>query len=256
MFCENCGQSVPDSAAVCKFCGQTFNGAAETSESPQSKSFPGSMAARKLEEADALLVFPASRIVLGALERGSVIRRIVALVLRLVGILIVLGGVYGLVDILKLSFHLSTQGTLGGLVFAVIFVAGIVAMLQICFYRAGNVDRLGESPYPVMAVFSVGFRTIGELYAVLLATVGLGGCLFLWFSGFDPMTLLSMLGNFLPFVPSGSGTFLDGAKFLITMLLLAFGFLLFFYFLAEAVLSIADIAKNVRLLAKADDQAS
>ncbi len=256
MFCENCGQNVADGAIVCKFCGQTFAGAAAPSSAAYTAPVPPTGMDRTIEDADAFLVLPASRTVLGALERGSVIRKLVALALRVVGILIVLAGIYFLVQILKLSFQLSTQGTLGGLIYAVIFVAGIFAMLQICFYRAGSVSKLDESPFPVMSVISILFRASGEIYAVALAAAGLGGCLFIWFSGMNPMALFSALGGFFPQAYGGGGTFLDGVEFLISMVLAGFASLFLLYFMAEVVLVLADIAKNVRLLVKTGDEAS
>jgi hypothetical protein len=45
--------------------------------------------------------------------------------------------------------------------------------------------------------------------------------------------------------------FVVGIVFLIVTALMAFAVLIFFYFLAEAVIVIADIARNVGLLVKA-----
>jgi hypothetical protein len=161
-------------------------------------------------------------------------------------VLTVLGGLYFLIEILKLSFQLPTQGTIGGLLFAIIFVAAIAALFQIYFYRAESVRNLGESPFTVIPIFSILFRTLGETYATFGVAVGVGGCVFIWLSGMSPMRFLPGIGEMLPAV--SGGTFLDGVEFLVLAVVLSFVFLIGFYFLAEAVVVVVDIACNIRLL--------
>jgi len=265
MFCDNCGQALPDNSTICKFCGQTIAaaaavGAAPSFTTPTASSLPVGVA-RTREDTGAFFVLPISRTVLGALERGSVIRKAVTLALRILGILLVLSGIYLLVQILKYSFQMGvpTQFTLGGLILAVLIAAGIFGMMQVCFYRAGTISGLGESPFTVMPVISILLRAFAEAYAVALATLGVGGCLFIWFSGTSPTNLLGFMGSFVPLpepqILLGNSQFLDGLGFLVAMALIAFAFLVLFYFLAELVVVLADIAKNVRVLVKTGEKA-
>jgi hypothetical protein len=184
--------------------------------------------------------------ILDALDRGNVIRTAVVFALRAMGVLTVLGGLYLLVEILKLSFQLPTQGTIGGLLFAIIFVAAIASLTQILFYRAESVRNLGESAFTIIPIFSVLFRTMGETYATSGVAIGVGGCLFIWFSGLNPAQMLPGAGGLLPTV--AGGTFMDGVLFLVWAALASFAALIVFYFLAEAVVVIVDIARNIRLL--------
>ncbi len=186
------------------------------------------------------------RPILEALDKGNVIRTAVVFALRAFGVLTVLGGLYMLIEILKLSFQLPTQGTVGGLLFAIIFVAAIASMFQIFFYRAESVRKLGESPFTVIPIFSLLFRTLGETYATTGVALGVGGCLFTWLSGMSPLALLSGLGAIFPTF-SGS-TFLDGVLFLVWACVASFAALIIFYFLAEATVVIADIARNIKSL--------
>ncbi len=186
--------------------------------------------------------------ILAALDRGNIIRTAVVLALRVLGVLTVLSGIYMLVEILKLSFQLPTQGTIGGLVFAVIFIVAIAAITQILFYRAESVRDLGESPFTVIPIFSILFRTLGEIYATSGVAVGLGGCLFIWLSGLNPAQMLPGASQLLPTVTGG--TFVDGVLFLLYAALASFAALVVFYFLAEATVVIVDIARNIRLMAK------
>jgi len=120
------------------------------------------------------------------------------------------------------------------------------------FYRADSISRLGDSAFTVMPIFSLLFRAWGETYAAFVATLGVAGCVFTWFSGMNPAVLL---GAYVPVplppsIPMESN-FVVGLIFLIVTALMSFAVLIFFYFLAEAVIVIADIARNVGLLVRA-----
>jgi hypothetical protein len=185
--------------------------------------------------------------VLMALDQGKVIRVSITIALRILAVVTVLGGLYLLIDMLKASFRLPTEGTVGGLIFALIFIAAVACVAQIYLYRANSVKELGESPFTVIPIVSILFRTAGEVYATTCGALGIGGCIFVWFSGFTPLQLLGPFGGILPSTPTG-GTFVTGVSFLIVCALLAFLVLVSFYFLAEATLVLVDIARNIRAL--------
>jgi hypothetical protein len=190
------------------------------------------------------------RPVLQALDKGHVIRTAVVLALRILGVLTVLAGIYLLVEILRISFRFEqTQGTIGGLVFAIIFVAAVAALFQTFFYRAESIRDLGESPFTVIPIFSILLRLLGEVYATLGVAVGVGGCLLIWFSGISPFRLMPGIGDLFPAV-GGGGTFLDGLMFLVWLAVLSLVAVVGFYFLAESVVVVVDIARNIRLLVK------
>jgi hypothetical protein len=174
-------------------------------------------------------------------------------VLRALAVLTVLGGLFLLIEILKISFQLPTQGTIGGLLFAIVFVAAIALLFQILLYRAESVRALGKSPFTIIPIFSILFRTFGETNATFGVAAGVGGCLFIWLSGMSPARFLPGIGELLPSV--SGGTFVAGVLFLLWSALLSFAFLIGFYFLAEAVIVIVDIARNVRLLVEQGEAA-
>jgi hypothetical protein len=234
MFCENCGQSLLDLATVCPKCGLATGASVVPAPLP---------AARKGTPVHPLVFY---RPVLEALDQGDVIRTAVVFALRAFGVLTLLGGLYLLIEILKLSFQLPTQGTIGGLLFAIVFAAAVAASVQILFYRAQSVRNLGQSPFTVIPIFSILFRAFGEANATFSVAAGVGGCMFIWLSGTSPVRFLPGIGGLLP--PVSGGTFLEGLLFLVWAAVLAFVFLVGFYFLAEAVVVAVDIARNVRLL--------
>jgi hypothetical protein len=117
--------------------------------------------------------------VLNALNDTKVIRSSVALILQILGAISFVGGVYLVVEILKVSFKLPTEGTIGGLLFSVIVIAAVLAIIQIFFYRAAHIRDLGDSQFTVIPIFSVLFRCIGEIYATLGVAIGVGGCVYI-----------------------------------------------------------------------------
>jgi hypothetical protein len=190
--------------------------------------------------------------VLKTLDQGRVIRVAITVALRILAVITILGGIYMFVDILKTSFQLPTAGTLGGLIFAVIFVAAVASIAQIYFYRANSVKELGDSAFTVIPIVSILLRTAGEIYATLIAALGVGGCIFVWLSGISPMQMLGPFGGILPSTPVGS-TFVSGISLLVLCVLMSFFSLVAFYFLAEATLVLVDIARNIRTLAAQKD---
>jgi hypothetical protein len=186
--------------------------------------------------------------VLDALSSGKVIRKAVTLALQVLGILTVLGGLYALVNILRVSFQApTTDFTLGGLVLALIFLAAVACVAEIFFYRAGKVKELVDSPFTVIPIVSILFRAVGEIYATLCVAIGVGGCLFVWLAKANPLSLLGGLGEFMPTVLAQE-TFVGGLLFMVYLCLVGFVMLVVFYFLAESTLLLPDIAMNIRLL--------
>jgi hypothetical protein len=189
------------------------------------------------------------RLVLEALDDGRVIRTSVARVLRGLAVLFLLGGVYLLVEILKTSFRLSTEGTIGGLVLATVFAAAVLGVVQIVFYRAREINEPERAPFVVIPICSILFRALGEIYATLGIAIAVGGCFYIWFSKLNPFALLGPMHRLFPSI-SPEATFLGGVLFLLNLGLLSFFGLLGFYFLAESVVVMVEIAKNTRYLAK------
>lgn len=194
-----------------------------------------------------MLVLSQTRQVISALTEGRIIRTAVSWALRSVAVVTALVGLYLAVEILKAAFQLPGTGTIGGLLFAVLFLGAIFAVVQILLHRADSVAGLGDSPFTVIPIFSLLCRTAGECYAAVVVTIAAGGCLFVWLSGISPFMLLPGAGAFFPGGAEGGG-FLDGLLMLVMGAMAAFLALVAFYFVAEMVLVVADIARNVRQL--------
>lgn len=186
--------------------------------------------------------------VLEALSDGRVIRKSVVWTLRILAVLVLLGGLYLLINIFKFAFQVpSVEVTIGGLLLGLIFIVAVGCVAQILWYRSGKIDTLSDTTFTVIPIVSILFRTVGEVYATLGVSVGLGGCLFIWFTKGSPFEMLRGLGGLLPSVPVGGG-FVDGLVFLAYLGVMSFLFLVLFYFLAESTLLWVDIAHNMRVL--------
>lgn len=177
MFCAQCGASVNPSDQVCSACG-----AKVAQEKPATVPWhrkPG------------FGVLGITRTVLRALSEGKVIRSSIAVVLQVGAVFVLLAGLYGLIQVLKVSFQFpSATATIGGLFVAVLLGAAAFGVSQIYLFRAQSIRDLEDSPFPVIPIVSILFRTAGETYAVVALAVGVGGCLFAWLSGISPGTLL------------------------------------------------------------------
>jgi hypothetical protein len=251
MFCAECGATLNPQDRNCTACGARVE---REDPVPVPAAAPIAVRARRKSGFGVLGV---TATMLRALSEGTVIRTSIAIVLQVVAVLVLLGGLLALIQILKLSFSLSSAvATVGGLVVAIFLGGAVFAVSQIYLFRAQSIRELEDSPFTVVPILSILFRTAGETYAVLALALGVGGCIFTWFSGMSPRSLLGGLGDIIPGMPAGGASFLDGVIFLVTLVIVAFLALVVFYALAELVVVTVDIAINIRRMAKRDAPAS
>jgi len=189
-----------------------------------------------------------------ALSDGKLIRLTVAWVLRVMAVLVALTGVFWFIAFIGFGFKASENGIgtravgvlMGCILFALFgLVWGYVAA-GVFIFRARSIMELGESHFTVLSILSMLFRLNGELMFVTYSLVGVGGCLFVWFTDFSPFAQLGMLAERLPFAETESTGFLGGIELAVLFLLLAFASIVFFYALAELSVVLVEIALNTR----------
>jgi hypothetical protein len=187
--------------------------------------------------------------VLDASGDGRVIRKVAAVAVRVLGVVSAIGGLVLAIEILKYSFRpdTTTEATLGGLIFSIVLLAAFACVVEIHFYHARSVARLGETDFAVIPVVSILCRLAGDVYATLLVGVGIGGCAFLWLAKVSPLAFLGVLGGLLP-ASNLEASFLGGALLLLEMCLLALAVLAAFYSAAEGLVLLVDVAGDVRRL--------
>lgn len=185
--------------------------------------------------------------VLRRLDDGRIIRRVVSMALKVQGVLLFLWMAVLLIPVLKLAFQLDTAATIGGILLGLTLLLFGIAGLQIHFHRADGIAALPDSPFTVIPIVSVVLRLVGEVYALGLVLLGLGSALFMLLAQASPAGVLGPAAVFLPEDMRQLGA-LAGPLMLVVALVAAFAVLLVFYFLAESVLVMADVARNIRLL--------
>jgi len=179
--------------------------------------------------------------IIDSLNKGSLIRKVMAFLFRLIGVVSFIGGIY---------FFFKTISYAPDFWFVLLlflFAAASFISLQIWFYRAKAILNLEDSEFTVIPIFSNLFRAIGENYALFLITVGIGGTLMLWFSNYG--NYLWEFSRYIPFIELDD-SFIGGLIFLALTIIIAFLVLLLTYFLAENILVLVQIAKNTGKIKK------
>ena len=189
-----------------------------------------------------------------ALSDGKLIRHTVAWVLRILAILMGLVGVLCFIAFVGIGFKATDSGLgerstgilIGCILFALFGLAWGYLAAGVLFFRARSVAELGDSHFTVLSILSLLFRMNGEMTFVTYSLLGVGGCLFVWFTNFSPFSELGMLGERLPFAESVGSGFVGGIEFAVFMLLIAFAGIVLSYALAELTVVLVEIALNTR----------
>jgi len=184
------------------------------------------------------------------LSNGRFLRFTFALLLRISAWLAGVSGVILVFIFLGAAFRSSNVGMiLGSIIAAVFSVALVFCQIAILLYRARTIAELPDSNYTIIPIFSILLRQCGESALAAYSLIGVGGCLFIWLTDSSPLSQLSGLQELTPMAMPGAGAgFLGGLWFLVAMLVLAFLFILVFYFLAELIEVLPEIANNTKAM--------
>jgi hypothetical protein len=187
---------------------------------------------------------------LDALNSGRVIRTTVAWFLTVAAWLVLAGGAAGAILIVKTAFgpSIPNEATIGGLLWAIVFLGVVFAIFQIYRYHVRDLERLGDTRFVITPVAAILLRLVGEQFAVWCAGFGLGGFLLGLLAPAYARVLTSDVAV-MPGVPVITGVGALGAiSFLATSLVVGFAGLLAFYFFSEALGVAADASNQLRRL--------
>lgn len=184
-----------------------------------------------------------------ALSDGKIIRLATTWVLRVLGVISPVCGLVGFILILRPAFQGANGGfdnrsagaLLGSLILALLGLCWGYLCFSLCFFRASCVLKLADGHFTVLPILSILFKLNGEMFFITYSLIGIGGCLFVWFSDFSP----PLLGGF-PFLGGESTGFLGGIEFAVLGLLSAFIGIIISYALAELTVILVEIATNTR----------
>jgi len=187
--------------------------------------------------------------VLQKISQGQFFRKAFAVALQILAVLIAIAALVAWITVWKSISGYSPEAILGIIIFQLLFVIAVYMVVHILFIRAGNINALPDSEYTVIPIVSITLKLFGEIYASFVTVISIAGGILTWFIG---SSAFYMIKNSAPLVPSyGSGEgFVGGLVFMVGGLFSAFVGLVLFYFLAEAVVALIDIAKNIKKMSK------
>jgi hypothetical protein len=171
--------------------------------------------------------------------------RMIAVIIRVGTALIVLFSIPTFFQAGKLTFELSANKMLGGILFEIFFVVAVYAAVHVLLIRARDVDDLPAKEFYALPLGGVLIKMIGEVYASYVALVAVGGGIFVWFTAKKLGTILNPTILWLFPVAHDDATFIGGIGFMISGVLVAIAVLIVSYMLAEALSMIGRSEKPV-----------
>lgn len=161
--------------------------------------------------------------------------RLISIVLRVAAALIVLLSLTIFFKVGKITFGLTPDRVLGGILFEVAFVLAVYAAVHTILIRAQDIKAVRNTESYSIAVLALLLRLIGEAYCVFVGLMAVGSGLFVWFTG---QKLGSALGPLLPALFPGvsdESTFMGGIEFVASGWLVAFSVLVVTYAMSQAL---------------------
>jgi len=169
--------------------------------------------------------------------------RMMAITLRVAAVLIVPFSLVTFFKAGKVIFDLPASGILGGIVFQIFFVAAIIAVVQILFIRAREIDALEATRFYMFPLTSVVVRAVGEALTAFIACIAIGGGVFVWFTAKSIAAILNPPPYFLPVF--GDTTFLGGIEFMVGGLLSAIALLGLSYLVVQLLVLVGELASRM-----------
>lgn len=187
--------------------------------------------------------------VLKKISQGQFFRKAFAVALQILAVLIAIAALVAWITVWKSISGYSPEAILGIIIYQLLFVVAIYMVVHILLIRAGNINALPDSEYTVIPIVSITLKLFGEIYASFVTVISVAGGILTWFIGSSAFYMIKKSAPLVPSYGSGEG-FVGGLVFMVGGLFSAFVGLVLFYFLAEAVVVLVDIAKNIKKMSK------
>ena len=175
------------------------------------------------------------RAIIKLLGQPRFFSRVISMILRVGTALIVLFSIPTFFQAGKLTFDLSANKMLGGILFEIFFVMAVYAAVHVLLIRARDVDELPAKEFYALPMGALLIRMIGEAYASYVTLIALGGGMFVWFTALKLDRILNPTILWLFPVSHDDPSFFGGIGFMISSILVALGVLIVSYMLAEAL---------------------
>lgn len=179
---------------------------------------------------------------LESLAKGPLLRKVTALILRILAVALVLSGLLaflgGIAAIIEIIPYNLAHG-LGITISLVLMILAVFLAVRILLFRARSILICGENDYPVIHLSSILLRGCGELLALCWTTLGLTAGILIWFSG-----TYSLQGIPFPVIFAQGPAFIAGLAAVLSALVMGVFILIFFYLLAELLLLLRKLARG------------
>jgi len=135
----------------------------------------------------------------------------------------------------KLTFEMTPNKVLGGVLFEACYVVAIYAVVHVFFVRARDVETVGAGETYAIAVTALLLKLAGEAYCMFVSLLSIGGGLYVWFTN---QGLGNVLGSLVRALFPGVGddpNFMEGIEFMASGVLLGLGALVLAYAASQAL---------------------
>lgn len=183
------------------------------------------------------------------LGEGAFFRNVFTYALKVIAICIGIIGAITWIGYWIVIFKLGIGGIIGGILFQLIYLVAIYAVIHIVWIRANDIKGQEAGEFTIIPIMSTMVRMFGEVAAAFLIIFGIGGGIFLIVAGSGANQIVSIL---LPVVSVGS-TFLSGILFTITFAIAGFVALIVNYLIAELIVVLVDMARNIKAIRNATE---
>jgi len=187
--------------------------------------------------------------VLEKISQGQFFRKAYAVTLQILAALIAIAALVSWITVWKSISAFSAEAIVGIIIFQLLFVIAVYVVIHIILIRAGNINALPDSDYIVIPIVSITLKLIGEIYASFITVISVAGGILSWFIGSGAFYMVKRPSLLIPSYGSGEG-FWGGLVFMAGGLFSAIVGLVLFYFLAELVVVLVDIARNIKKMSK------
>jgi hypothetical protein len=191
--------------------------------------------------------------VLTLISQGQFFRKAFTIALQILAVVIAIAGLVTWIAVWKSISGNSAEATIGIIIFQLFFVIAVYMVIHTLLIRAGDINALPDADYTVIPIVSIGLKLAGEIYACFVTVISIGGGILMCFFGGNAIYLIKRSAPLVPGFGGGEG-FWGGLVFMFGGLFTALFVMVFFYFLAEAVVVMADTAKNIKITRKIAEQ--
>jgi len=191
--------------------------------------------------------------VLRLIAQGSFFRKAFAVILQVLAAVVSIAGLVEWMSVWRSAARAPFVVLVGIVIFQLLFVVALYMVAHTLFIRARDIAQLPEGEFYVIPIAAIALKLIGEIYASFVAVMSVAGGILIWLMRGYAYSLVKKAAPFVPRLGNGEG-FVGGLLFMGGGLFAAFVVLVVCYFLSEAVVMMAESARNIKITRQVAEQ--